>query len=107
MQKLWMELPFQIEAQNGALSFVDLFTEKKRSKRRKRCIKNDVLENWFIVDIRRLAREHRLEDGTTFHQEQPQFSRVEVQRHSRGSRWKVIPKLLYETAQTIQETKAT
>ena len=29
MQKLWMELPFQIEAQNGALSFVDLFTEKR------------------------------------------------------------------------------
>ena len=34
------------------------------------------------------------------------LSRAEVQRHSRGSRWKVIPKLLYETAQTIQETKA-
>ena len=58
------------------------------------------------MDIRRLARERQLEDGTTFHQEQPQLSRGEVQRHSRGSRWKVIPKLLYETAQTIQETKA-
>ena len=30
-----------------------------------------------------------------------------MQTHSRGSRWKVIAKLLYETAQTIQETKAT
>ena len=27
--KKWMELPFQIEAKNGALSFVDLFTEKE------------------------------------------------------------------------------
>ena len=28
-KKSGMELPFQIEAQNGALSFVDLFTEKR------------------------------------------------------------------------------
>ena len=34
------------------------------------------------------------------------LSRAEVQRHSRGSRWKVIPKLFFETAQTIQEPKA-
>ena len=58
------------------------------------------------MDIRRLARECRLDARTTFHQEQSQFSRAEVQRHSRGSRWKVIPKLLFETAQTIQETEA-
>ena len=87
-KRVRMELPFHIEAPKMERSPSSSSSQKKRSKRKYNAAsKNDVLENWFIVDIRRLARERQLDARTTFHQEQPQFSRAEVQRHSRGSRW--------------------
>ena len=98
-----MELPFQIEAQNGALSFVDLLTEKEIQEKGNTASKNDVLENWFIVDIRRLARERWLDART---------GAVTVLK-SRGAetlqRFKVESDsdFLYEAAQTTKETKAT
>ena len=83
-----MGLPFEIEAHNGALSFVDFSAEKEIQEEDNAASKNDVLEKKFFMDIRRLARERRLEDGTTFHQEPSKFSRAVVQGHSKGSRWK-------------------
>ena len=57
-----------IKAQNGeALSFVDLFAEKESQEEMTLLQKGDVLEKEFIVDIKRRARQRRLEAATTFH----------------------------------------
>ena len=104
-----MELPFEIKAPSGeALSFVDLFTEKEFLEEDNAAYKSDVLEKGLIVDIRRLARERWLEAGSRDHFPTGCSQSSEEQWFKdapKGSKWKEIAKVLYETGQTIMERK--